>query len=385
MKCPKCAGAVPDGSAFCNYCGKKLIKSDRKPKARGNGQGTAYKSGSSWVAQVIVGYREPKDESHQPIPIKRTKWGFARKVDALAYCSTLAGRKEECKLTMRQLYEEWYPWYEPRIDKDTLGCYRAAFGHFSSLHGKKITGIRAADLQKCLDECQRGHRTHQNMKVLAGLLWKFALDHEYVQRNVAENLYIGRGKSIQREPLTPDEVESVRQAIGKERYAEYVYCLCYLGFRPGEFLSLRKEHYRVIDGIEVLINGSKTDAGKDRIVVIPPQILDIVRSRLFVPGTNLIFPQYCFKRDKRTFKGFKEMDDSYFRESAFKPLMAHLGIAEGKVPYSARHTYSDKLKKAEGSDKAKAGLMGHTDYAFTQSHYQSTDMTDLIDIATTIE
>ena len=29
--------------------------------------------------------------------------------------------------------------------------------------------------------------------------------------------------------------------------------------------------------------------------------------------------------------------------------------------------------------------MGHTDYAFTRSHYQSTDMDDLLDVATSIE
>lgn len=79
------------------------------------------------------------------------------------------------------------------------------------------------------------------------------------------------------------------------------------------------------------------------------------------------------------------IDCIYFRESAFKPLTVSLGIADGKVPYCARHTYSDKLKKAEGSDKAKAGLMGHTDYAFTQSHYQSTDLDDLLEVAISLE
>ena len=54
-------------------------------------------------------------------------------------------------------------------------------------------------------------------------------------------------------------------------------------------------------------------------------------------------------------------------------------------PTSARHTYSDKLKGATGSDKAKAGLMGHTDYAFTQSKYQSTSIDDLLEVVTSIE
>lgn len=385
MICPKCSGAVPDGSAFCNHCGTRLERSKRTKKARGNGQGTAYKVGNTWTAQVVVDYRKPRDASHQPIPVKKKKGGFARKKDALAYCAILKGTKDVCKLSLKDLYEAWSPWYEPRIDKDTMGCYRAAFLHFEKLHNKKIVEIRASDLQACLDCCPRGHRTHQNMKVLAGLLWKYALDHEYVSRNIAENLYIGKGRSIQREALTPSEVETIRSVIGKERYAEYIFCLCYLGFRPGEFLSLRKEHYRVIDGIEVLVNGSKTDAGRDRIVVIPPQILDIIRGRLFVPGTDMIFPMYQLTRQKRQFKGFKPMTDEYFNKHVFKPLMAKLGIAEGKVPYAARHTYSDKLKRADGSDKAKAGLMGHTDYAFTQSHYQSTDLDDLIEVATTIE
>ena len=71
------------------------------------------------------------------------------------------------------------------------------------------------------------------------------------------------------------------------------------------------------------------------------------------------------------------MSDAYFRESVFKPLMSRLGIAEGKVPYGARHTYSDKLKNAGGDDKAKAALMGHTDYNFTKKKYQSTSLEDL--------
>jgi len=354
-------------------------------KRRGNGQGTAYKRGSTWTAQVIVGFRIPSDPGRPPIPVKKTKGGFSKKSDALAYCTVLLAEQEPSNLTLKQLYNRWEPWYSPRIDKETMGCYRAAFAWFKALHQRKVVDISAGDLQQCLDDCPRGHRTHQNMKVTAGLLFKYATDCNIVQRNIAENLYIGRGKSVQREPITEDELETIRQAIGKERYAEYVYCLCYLGFRPGEFLSLRKEHYRVIDGIEVLVNGSKTDAGRDRVVIIPPAILDLVRARLFVPGTELLFPQYGFTRKKGLFQGFKQMTDDYFNKHVFKPLTANLGIAEGKVPYSARHTYSDKLKRAEGTDKAKAGLMGHTDYAFTKSHYQSTDIDDLLEVAVSLE
>ena len=355
-----------------------------KTKSRGNGQGCAYKRGDTWTAQWVVDYRKPKDASKQLIPVKKTKAGFPTKKEALAYCVLMRGKKEPCKLTLKQLYDAWGPWYSTRIDPETFGCYRAAFGHFSALHSIKILDITPGDLQKCMDDCPRGHRTHQNMKTVASLLWKYAKDQGYVTQNAAENLFIGRGQSIQRDPLTDLEVERFRQAIGKHRYAEYIYALCYLGFRPGEFLSLRKDHYRIYDGIEVLVNGAKTEAGKDRVVVIPPQVIDIIRSRLFVPGTDLLFPMYRFTK-AGVLKELKPMSDEYFNKHVFKPLGGLLGVSEGKVPYSARHTYSDKLKASGGSEKAKAGLMGHTDYAFTKSHYQSVNLDELLDVATTIE
>ena len=360
----------------------------RKKRTRANGTGTAIKRGHTWTAVVVKGWKWSADNTHR-IPDYATKGGFKKKNDALNYCAVLLkdkAKKNAHLYTLDDVYKEWEVKYSPRIVASTMVCYQSAYKHFHDLHSTFIDLITAKDLQDCMDKCPAGKRTHQNMKVTAGLIWAYALDAEIVDRDITDNLYIGKHETVQREPLTEQEVQTIRGAIGKERYAEYIYALCYLGFRPGEFLSLRKEHYKVIDGVEVLINGSKTDAGRDRIVVIPPQILDIVRARLYVPGTDLIFPQYRFSRGKKqAFLGFKQMDDSYFRVEVFKPIMARLNIAEGKVPYSARHTYSDKLKRAEGDDKTKAGLMGHTDYAFTQSHYQSTDLDDLITVAVSME
>ena len=75
------------------------------------------------------------------------------------------------------------------------------------------------------------------------------------------------------------------------------------------------------------------------------------------------------------------MTDAYFRENVFKPMTAALGIADGKVPYSARHTFTDLLKNAAGNDRDKAALAGHSKYTFTQTHYQSTNLDELNDIA----
>jgi integrase len=111
-------------------------------------------------------------------------------------------------------------------------------------------------------------------------------------------------------------------------------------------------------------------------VPVHPKIDKIIRQQLKTEGTDYLFPMIMTNR-KGEFVGYKVMTDNYFNKFAFRPLADRLGIPKNKVPYSARHTFSDKLKKADGTDKTKAALIGHSDYRFTQQKYQSDDLDDL--------
>lgn len=359
-----------------------------KQKKRGNGQGTAYKRGKVWEAQVIIGWRLPDDANSRPIPIKRRKSGFATKKEAINYCNTLLHLDKRVEsISLANLYSRWEKAYASRVSPKTLSGYRQAYEHFSDLHPVSVDVITATDLQQCMDNCTAGKRTHEMMKTTANLLWKYAVDAQYASKNVAENLYTGKGKTVPREPITESELEKIRSVVGVEPYADYVYAICYLGFRPTEFLTLKKTDYNEEDGIAYLIGGSKTDAGRDRRVVIPAQIEQIIKDRLNVDGTNLLFPMLCYSRHLKSqpvFKGYKQMSHNYFNNFVFKPLMERLGIS-GRVPYSARHTYADKLKNASGDAKDKASLIGHTDYDFTQHRYQSSPLKDLKAVVDTIE
>ena len=87
--------------------------------------------------------------------------------------------------------------------------------------------------------------------------------------NYAQYIYCGNDEKGTRPPFTNDEVELIRQAIGKVDYADYVYCMIYSGFRPSEMLSL------TIDACDAphktLTGGFKTEAGKKRIMTLSPR------------------------------------------------------------------------------------------------------------------
>ena len=120
MICQKCRKELPSDASFCCYCGRKTSPSARKPKRTPNGTGCAYRRGSGWTAEAVVGWRELPDDLMDPanaksrIPIKKTKAGFKTKAEALAYIPQLKGVKPDREeLTLEEVYKRWDPCYSP--------------------------------------------------------------------------------------------------------------------------------------------------------------------------------------------------------------------------------------------------------------------------------
>lgn len=352
--CRKCKKDIQDGSAFCNWCGAKQGQT-RGVKRRGNGQGSAYKRGGTWTAVVVVGY-EVKEDGHQ-VPIRKTKSGFKTKTAALEYCPKLfEPRSASLSTRFIDVFTRWAERHADRVSKVTMRNYTSSFAWFKPIHHVKMQQLTADDLQDCLDKCTAGKRTHEMMKTTAGLVCKYAMDSCIIQRNIAENLFTGRGKKGTRPAFTREEVEQIRQAIGIEPYADVVYCMIYTGFRPSELLNLKKASYNAEE--HYLIGGGKTKAGTNRVVPVSPKIQPILELLMGTDG------EYLFTNKKG-----KHMTAKYFSATCFKPLMEKLGIRD-RSPYSCRHTFANLLKLVPGSDTDKAAIMGHADASMTK-YYQS--------------
>ena len=370
-----------------------MTEHKRKSKSRGNKQGSVYylAERKCWVAQITIGWKPPIKEGGHLVPIKKRFCGYKSKKDALAALNKILNgeEQEDTKTSLDEVFQAWKKAYEGRVAAKTLKGYEQAYNYFSELKYRRINTITAAELQSCMDACPKGKRTHQMMKVTAGLIWAYAFDTNKVKKDITENLYIGKHETKPREPLTPDDIKKIKDNIGKIQYCDYIYCLCYLGFRPGEFLEIKKSQVvsATIDDevIYYIVEGKKTIAGIDRKVIVPKQILDIVLDRLKVEGTDYLFPFYYYKRDTKELKELRRMTVNYFDESVFKPIASQLGITGNKVPYSARHSYADKLKKADGDVRDKAALIGHSSYDFTRVQYMSSQLEDLKTVVDSIE
>lgn len=369
MNCRKCREEIPDNSRFCLACGAKQDIS-HNPKKRGNGQGSVFqRANKRWVAVKTIGYR--LDENGKKQKITRSKSGFRTKKEALEYLPKLSSEPRKKTITFQELYDLWKPTH--RAGKSTMDCYAAAMKHYRPIHHLTIEDLTIDDLQECLDECQKGKRTRENMKALCGLMYKYAIPRHYVSLNMGPYLIVG-GEHGRKDALPDEAVEKLRLHVGTVPGADYVYCHCYLGFRPSELLALDASRYD-FEG-KAFVGGAKTDAGKDRVVTVSPKIQPIV-DRLTKGKTA--GPVFCTNKGGRmSLEAYREMFYGVLNACGIEnPTEEKDGIKRHKyTPHSCRHTFATLMKRVPGAEKDKLELMGHTSTEMLR-HYQDVSLEDL--------
>lgn len=379
MDCLKCGKEIPDGSVFCNWCGKKQTVTERKPRKRGNGQGSVYKTpNGKYKAIVTLGYYlddkgTPRRKTHSAT--------FEKMKDAVAALPRLqnepiAEPKKKQQITFKELYDKWLPTH--RASKPTIACYKAAMKHFYPVWYYPMSEIDVDDLQECIDSCGKGKRTQQNMRTTCGLIYKYGIPRNAVPNNLNLSAYLvvsGEG-SVHRESFSDIEIEKIKDSIGKVDFAEYIYVMIYLGFRPSEALNLTVNQYSREN--KCFVGGGKTEAGCNRTVTVSPKIQEYVDKIIGERTEGFVF---CDKNGEQfKLKSFTENCFYYVLESVGidNPIVEVAGgVKRHKyTPHSCRHTFSTLMKKIDAPTKDKLRLIGHASEEMLL-YYQDVNIDDL--------
>lgn len=378
MNCKRCASELPQNALFCPFCGKPIHSTPTKKK-RGNGQGTIIKTASGkYKAVVTLGYY--LDEEKNKLLRKTRSKVFDKRTDAVKAIPSLLEAKEEKTVTFQQLYDKWIPTH--RAGKDTLNCYKAAVKYFKPLYALPLSDIDVDDLQECIDDCPHGKRTKENMRAVVGLMYKYAIPRHLLSDNLnlGQFLKVDGDAAAHREAFNDIQLATIKKACETNPQAKIIYIMCYLGFRPSEFLNIRVEDIDLKRG--VIVGGAKTEAGKGRLVTISPKIRTMLEEIMPAGG-------YLIGGKDRPMR----LDS--FTENLFHPTLEAIGIenpmvtiAGGKTrhkytPHSCRHTFATLMKRVTGADKDKQELIGHASAEMLR-YYQDVDLADLKQITDAI-
>lgn len=337
----------------------------KRIKRRGNGQGYVIKKApGNWKAIVTLGY---KDGDYGK-PVRRTKSGFPTKTAALEYIVVLKQEQQKRieEITLKEAFDRWLPTHN--AGKSTINCYKAGFKIFEDCWYLPMNNQDIDELQACLDECANGRRTRENAKACLGLIYKWAIPRGLVENklNLAQYLNVGDGEAKEKHAFTKAQLDIIESAIGVVPFADYIYCHCYLGFRPSAFLGLQVQDYN--DEGRYFVGGTKTDAGKNRIVTVSPKIQQLIDGFIAQANGGYIFGLQGKRLNIQTYR------------AKFYEVLATLKIQvlddHTLTPHCCRHTFATLMKGVEAPDKDKMRLIGHSS-AEQLRYYQDVVIEDL--------
>lgn len=363
MICKKCKQEIPDESKFCNRCGAKQVR-EKSARKRGNGQGTVYKDkNGKWIAEYTIGWDSEEDGTLRRK--KRKKRGFATKNEAIAYLPMLKQDlpQQDMNMKFKDLYKKWMDRHTEKVTQSTINCYKSAYKYFSTLYYVEVAKIRTDHMQKCIDECPHGKRTKENMKALGTSLWRYAMEHDIVDRNYAEYLYIQKEEKAEKIAFSTEQLDTMWKNVDSVPNIKYVLLLCYTGMRLSEMLGAMTDAYDPEGGY--FITGVKTEAGKNRIITISPKIRPFFAD--FGQGKHL----------------FTDLSAKKFRSEIYYPALQELDMdilkEDGShiyTPHCCRHTFATLMKNVDAPATDKQKLIGHSKFEMT-AHYTHTDLDSL--------
>ena len=210
-----------------------------------------------------------------------------------------------------------------------------------------------------------GTRTKENMKALGTSLFRYAMELDIVDRNYAEYLYIKKSEKNEKAAFTTEQLQTMWNKTADLPNIKYILVLCYTGMRLNEMLEAKTSNYHKDDGY--FITGSKTEAGKNRIITISPKLQPFFEG--FAKGDLLFFE--------------KRIAGKKFRNDIFYPTLQALGMdtinPDGThllTPHCCRHTFATLMKKINAPATDKQKLIGHSKFEMT-AHYTHTDLESL--------
>ena len=238
-----------------------------------------------------------------------------------------------------------------------MEVYRSAYTHLTPLLNMKMADIKTVDLQNLIDGMMEKVSTgtiRQTRSVISSL-FKYTMKIDVIEKNYTDFIVMSKYKKvIERKVFTDGEIALLWDNVKVLDYADVILILIYTGMRINELLKLEKKNVNLENN--TITGGSKTDAGKNRIIPIHPKILPLIVNRMG-NKTNYLIPN-------RKESGAYIYNN--FRQNEFIKIMEQLGMEH--TVHDTRHTFATLISNVSNNETAITGIIGHTNISMTKKY-----------------
>ena len=274
------------------------------------------------------------------------------------------------KITFEDVYERWSDEHFPTVSDSNVTGYKAAWALCDKIAKMRFVDVKLDHLQMVADESGKNYPTLRKLKVLLGMMYKYAVIHEIIpkERNLVEYLDItkaGNPNAYNRKPFSKAEVKRLWDVKDTNIYYTVILMLIYSGCRIGELLDLKKENVNLEERYFKII-ASKTEAG--------------IRTAPIAEKVYPFFEYWYHRNDCEYLLSTPEGEHFKYRnyyDSYWMPLIETLNMTHR--PHDTRHTCISMLTVAGVSDKVIKKIVGHKGQGVTEVVYTHFEIEELLD------
>lgn len=245
-------------------------------------------------------------------------------------------------------FEDKYITSKKNLSDSAKNSAKTAYNHCKPLYKKVFADLRHRDLQKLIDSIPLKRASVENVVLHIKGMYAFAMREDIVQKNHAEFLQINNSDDEEHGVrFSPNDMEKL-WANTHMPFVRIILVYIYTGWRAQELSSMPKDKVNLEE--MTMTGGSKTAAGKDRVIPIHPRIQEFVKELCDAPGTYMI-PSM---KKKDAVLSYSKLRDTFMQ------TLTDVGITEKYTLHDCRHTFGSMLDDVGTPAVIRNLLMGHS-------------------------
>ena len=352
------------------YCGKKQTVTKAKYHKREHGSGSITRdkrNKNQWIAHAPA-----NKEGRNRVYIG----AFATRAEAQAAIDEYIKRgcPDLPNATVKDIYKLWSDVHFKNVGRSAIDTYKAFWKRFTEIENMPIKDVRTAHFQKIVDTAA-SQGTANKIRTLCSMLSKYALENDIIQKDYSQFIKTPKFEKKEKVIFSPSDIKTLWEHSDNPNI-QVILFLIYTGFRIGELLAIKKHDVHLEEGY--IIGGEKTEAGKNRIVPLPPSIPEL---REFLIGWI----------DKAEGEKLFRKNVKDFRDDIFYPELVKIGLISAHLnkdhwifddeshltPHSTRHTFASISAAAGMHPENLQKIIGHANYSTTAEIYIHQDIETL--------
>lgn len=281
---------------------------------------------------------------------------------------------EAAVCTFSDVFEMWKAKKYPTISISGVKGYNSAYKNSAPLHGMKMRDIRTEQLESIMQTIPGGYQVQSRLKTFWGQVFKYAMEHDIVQKNYAEFV-----KTRDKDPGTKrtdipaeDRAKIWVEADAGDFGAKLALVYIYTGMRPSELIEVEKANVDIAS--RIMVGGLKTDAGKNRRIPLHKCILPFIEEFMQADCEYLVMDPEPKKKGKPL--TLRRLSDNHWN-----PLMEKIGRTDF-TPHYGRHTCATMLRTSGVAEDLRKLILGHKNDDITDryTHHPDEMLIEAIDL-----